>query len=146
MCVYRQGLIDGGGWPIATEIELLKRVQAMHSQLNEKIRNMTQELKTNQLYPRKVRRYRRLLIRTMLALHANCMLMPSWATDGLQGAAHPLVSHVHTASAVRVGGDASNAWAMDAAHRSCGYEDGSAKRCGKSYDSFAGTTTNDELA
>uniref|UniRef100_K3WYM1 DM2 domain-containing protein n=1 Tax=Globisporangium ultimum (strain ATCC 200006 / CBS 805.95 / DAOM BR144) TaxID=431595 RepID=K3WYM1_GLOUD len=47
-----QGFWDGE-WPIATEIELLKRVQTIHSELDERIRNMTQDLKTHRLYPRK---------------------------------------------------------------------------------------------
>ncbi|KAF1328371.1 Swi/snf-related matrix-associated actin-dependent regulator of chromatin, partial [Globisporangium splendens] len=47
------GLWDGE-WPIATEIELLKRVQAMHSELDERIRNTTQDLRTHRLYPRKL--------------------------------------------------------------------------------------------
>lgn len=100
MGVRYQGLIDGD-WPIATEIELLKRVQAMHSQLDEKIRNLTQELKTNRLYPRKVRcDCSHVGVEGVVSLMLTALILSSCATGGLEGTAHPLVSHVHATSAV----------------------------------------------
>ncbi|TYZ64108.1 hypothetical protein PybrP1_009135 [[Pythium] brassicae (nom. inval.)] len=47
-----EALIDGE-WPIADDIALLQRVQAAHTELDERVRTMTQDLAASRLYPRK---------------------------------------------------------------------------------------------